>query len=70
MKNVRKGRDIKPEQTTQNGTIWYQNQTIIQQVFFSENVLVIEMEKKPEMLTNKTVFLSLSILETNKSSNV
>ena len=44
------------------GFIQYQNQTIIQQFFFSENLLEKEM-KKTQMLLNKLVYLDLSILE-------
>ena len=50
---------LKPKQ---EGIIWYQNQTIIQQFFFSENVLAIEM-KRTRIFINKHVYLALLILE-------
>ena len=59
MKNVRKHSDIKLV-TTEASTKpnQYQNQTIKQQSFFSENLLAAEM-RKTQILMNKPVYLGL-----------
>ena len=52
-------------QQKEEETIYYQNQIIILQRFFTENLLAIEM-KKTEVLMNKPVHLRLSVLELSK----
>ena len=52
-------------QQKEEETIYYQNQIIILQRFFTENLLAIEM-KKIEILMNKPVHLRLSVLELSK----
>ena len=55
--------------TTENRrkkTIWYLNHIIIQQNYFSKNVIAIEI-KKIQMFMNKPVYLGLSILELCKT---
>ena len=46
--------------------IWYQNQTIILQNFFRENLLAIEM-KKTQITMNEPAYLQLSILNLSKT---
>ena len=46
--------------------IWYQNQTIILQKFFRENLLAIEM-KKTQITMNEPAYLQLSILDLSKT---
>ena len=46
--------------------IWYQNQTIILQNFFRENLLAIEM-KKTQITMNEPAYLQLSILDLSKT---
>ena len=58
MGNLGKHRDIKKK-------IWCQNQTMMKQIFFSENSLTMEM-KKIQIVLNELVYLRLSILEMNK----
>ena len=55
MGNVRKHKVLKEE-----GIIYYQNQTIKQEIFFPENILAIEI-RKIQILMNKPVYLGLSI---------
>ena len=46
--------------------IWYQNQTIILQNFFRENLLAIEMNKT-QITMNEPAYLQLSILDLSKT---
>ena len=46
--------------------IWYQNQTIILQNFFRENLLAIKM-KKTQITMNEPAYLQLSILDLSKT---
>ena len=52
-------------QLKEEGTIKYQNQIIIQQIFFSENLSAVEM-KKMQILMYKPVYLGPWILELSK----
>ena len=65
MEDVRKDRDIKLVTIEKKVATWYQNQTIIAQSFFTENLLAIEI-RKIQILMNKPVYLILSVLELKK----
>ena len=49
-------------QQKEEGTVEYQNQTIILQNLFREHLLAIETKKQTKILMNKLVYLGLSIL--------
>ena len=49
-------------QQKEEGTVEYQNQTIILQNLFREHLLAIETKKQAKILMNKLVYLGLSIL--------
>ena len=55
-----KSKHIKLVIRKQEGIIWYQNQTIIQQFFFPEKLLAIEI-KKTNILELTSLFRSINI---------
>ena len=61
MENVRKHRDIKLFTTERRRNYLVSEPNYHTTKFFTENVLVIEIKKK-QILTNKSVYLGLSIL--------
>ena len=65
MENVRKQRDIKLVKTEARRNYLASEPNYHTQVFFSENLLAIEM-RKTQILMNKPVYLGLSILELSK----
>ena len=66
MENVRKHRDIKLVTTGRRRNYLVSEPNYHTTKFFTEHLLAIEMKKKTEILSNKPVYLGLSILESSK----
>ena len=63
MKNVRKHRDIKLVATERRRNYLVSEPNYHTTKFFTENLLAIEMKRKPEIFMNKLVHLGVLILE-------
>ena len=66
MENVRKHRDNKHVTTEARRKYLVFELNYHTTNLFSENLLPIEVKKKQQILTNKLVYLGLSVLETSK----
>ena len=69
MENVRKHRDIKLVTTTKTKSHLVTEANYHTRKWFSENLLKIEIIKKPEVKMNKPVYFDLSILDLSKQNS-